>query len=222
MDISGRIAERVRRFREALGITQAEVGRRCGWTQQSFQNKESGKRKITLEEAIAISRALGVDIGDLIGNQDVRECLEKTKWSLRDYTLVPYFDIHACAGDGIFVDGEFTLGTVAFKTEWLFGLEFDPERLGLIRVSGMSMSPSILDGDMLLVDTSRRARTIKTDVAYVVLYDGELMVKRIEKSSDGGVVLYSDNPINRNITVPPTMMDLFAVKGRVIWLSRTL
>lgn len=80
-----------------------------------------------------------------------------------------------------------------------FGREFirqhtraKPEELFFAQGIGDSMFPTLLDSDVLLIDTSQKVVNIAAKV-WAVAYGGMGMVKRISPAKGGGVMLHSDN-----------------------------
>ena len=59
--------ENIRRLREQLGYSQAELARRVGggFQQQTIVKIEKGARPLRLAEAVAVADALSVDVSDL-------------------------------------------------------------------------------------------------------------------------------------------------------------
>jgi phage repressor protein C with HTH and peptisase S24 domain len=87
----------------------------------------------------------------------------------------------------------------------------------MIRVEGDSMSPTLEDGDEILVDRDHRRVEARGGI-FVLRLDGVLMVKRL-RSAVGGVEIVSDNPAYPPRVVPARAID---VVGRVAWLSRAI
>ncbi len=56
----------VRVWREYRGLTGAKLAKRAGATQSYISNIETGKRQGSLQTMMAIARALGVDVEDLV------------------------------------------------------------------------------------------------------------------------------------------------------------
>lgn len=61
---------RIREFRKAAGLTQAELGARVGLHQTQIGNLENGARNLTLEWARRIARALECAVADLLSEAD--------------------------------------------------------------------------------------------------------------------------------------------------------
>jgi phage repressor protein C with HTH and peptisase S24 domain len=111
------------------------------------------------------------------------------------------------------------LGVVPFKEDWLRGLYEGPlERLKVTRGKGDSMQPTIMDGDIVIVDTAHR-RIDDQDRIWAVAY-GELgMIRRVRVTPRGSWLLMPDNSIVR----PDEVGDgEVAVIGRVIWIGRRI
>lgn len=86
------------------------------------------------------------------------------------------------------------------------------------RGDGDSMQPTILDGDIVLIDTSQKTIN-KQDRTWAVSYGDLGMIKRIRRLPDGDYHILSDNA-----AVAPTIAhdDEMYVIGRVIWIGRRM
>ncbi len=62
--------ERVAKLRKLRGLSQTELGRMVGLSQSSLSHLESGGRKLIIEEADRLARALQCDVGDLVRQAD--------------------------------------------------------------------------------------------------------------------------------------------------------
>ena len=61
----GRVTNRIRKLREAAGLTQAELADRVGATRQTIIAIEKGKFGPTVGLALALARVLKVSVEDL-------------------------------------------------------------------------------------------------------------------------------------------------------------
>lgn len=82
-----------------------------------------------------------------------------------------------------------------------------------VTVSGDSMAPTLSDGDVIIVDTSRTA--IDASDIYVVRIGGDLVVKRIHRRVDGSLVLKGDNPAYEPEHVMSNAVGSLQVLGRM-------
>jgi phage repressor protein C with HTH and peptisase S24 domain len=127
------------------------------------------------------------------------------------FVRVPRLAIAASAGAGASVDAELELAAALIPAALARRLRL--ERGSVIRVRGDSMEPGLRDGDLLLVDTARRAPDARGGV-YVIRLDDALMVKRVRRG-EGGLRASSDNPL-----APPLPVGPIEVIGQVVWQMR--
>ena len=90
----------------------------------------------------------------------------------------------------------------------------------MISASGDSMEPTISSDDILLVD--RSINEIVYDSIYVVLINGELYVKRFQKTPSRTLLMISDNQKYKSFELK--LEDDIRVLGRVVyhWTGGTL
>lgn len=96
----------------------------------------------------------------------------------------------------------------------------NPDKMVLMRVAGDSMQPEILDGDVVLLDQSKK--DIIPGRIFAVGFDDAIYLKRIDKQP-GKVILKSVNeeaypPIELDIR--GDMAEYFRVIGKVVWSGR--
>jgi transcriptional regulator with XRE-family HTH domain len=61
------LAQRIKRYRNAIGLSQADLADACGWKSQSrVGNYEAGTREPTLADIAVIAQALGISESDLL------------------------------------------------------------------------------------------------------------------------------------------------------------
>jgi transcriptional regulator with XRE-family HTH domain len=66
---------RIREIRKAAGLTQAELGERTGFGQDSISNYENGRRPLRLNELRVLARELTCAPADLLDDSDNPERL---------------------------------------------------------------------------------------------------------------------------------------------------
>ena len=127
--------------------------------------------------------------------------------------------VRASAGPGAFAGEEIGKSSFAFEERWLKSLTpSHADQLSIIRVEGDSMSPTLADGDDILIDRGDAAERLR-DGIYVLRTDDVLVVKRIALHPVGGrITLQSDNPAYPDW--PDCHLDEIHVIGRVIWAGR--
>ena len=129
---------------------------------------------------------------------------------------IPLRDIDLAAGAGAVVDQEDVVGHLAFRADWLKRRGIDASQASIVRVTGRSMEPTLLEGSSVLVDETRRRRRAG-EIFAVRSLDGGVL-KRLEKDDRGRWLLVSDNP--RYDPVPWGPDD--ELVGQVRWTARAL
>jgi phage repressor protein C with HTH and peptisase S24 domain len=132
-----------------------------------------------------------------------------------EFVLVPYYDVHASAGHGRFVASQPATRNYAFDRQWLaLQIGIPAHRLALIPVSGNSMEPDLVDGDLVLID--RGDVEVLREGVYVFEVDDGLFVKRLSLRGDKLVIVSANH--NYPIQEVSTMRDnpTFRLHGRVI------
>ena len=134
---------------------------------------------------------------------------------------VPRLDVDAAAGAGAFDGDERGSGHIAFDPAWLKRVARGaPDQLSIIRVAGDSMTPTLADGDDILVDRGDAVARLR-DGIYVLRLDGALVVKRLALNPAARTLsIRSDNPAYpRWPDCDPAAVDIV---GRVVWAGRRI
>jgi len=105
---------------------------------------------------------------------------------------------------------------LALRHDWVRTMfNTDPDSLEVVVAEGHAMSPTISDGDLVLVNTSDRAFA---DVGiYVLEIAGRLRISRVQHRLDRTVLLISDNPVYQAEVVSADLVSSVRIMGRVVW-----
>jgi phage repressor protein C with HTH and peptisase S24 domain len=179
------------------------IGRNPAYLQQYV--KRGSPRELAERDRARLAGYLGVDESQL--GARVNEAA----------FVVPRLDVGASAGPGGLVDAEDARQGFAFPPALLRQLGVRTSAASMIRVQGDSMSPTLEDGDEILVNRDDR-RVGPRGGVFVLRLDDELVVKRL-RPAVGGVEVVSDNPTYPARVVPTSRADVI---GRVAWLSRAI
>lgn len=107
-------------------------------------------------------------------------------------------------------------GNLAMNRQWLAAhLQHTTGQLMEVQMVGDSMSPTLLDGEMILVDCG--VTKVVVDDIYVVDMLGQRLVKRLQRKTDGSLVIISDNAAYEREVVPRARVNEIAVFGRKVW-----
>jgi hypothetical protein len=190
------------------------IGKNPAYIQQFI--KRGTPRKLDEDDRRTIARYLGVSEA-LLGGPDNSQGGDSADGMIK----VPRLDIGASAGHGAITGSEAAVSHIAFDPKWLRQLcKGGTNHLSFIRVQGDSMSPTLADGDDILVDGADSADRLR-DGIYVLRREDTLMVKRLAINPFAAqATVTSDNPAY------PEWKDVelstLAVIGRVIWAGRRL
>ncbi len=174
------------------------------------------------ERLATIGAATGVSIDWLLLGRGSKSSTVKAEESreIDGSEAVQRFGVSASAGDGA-VPAEYPEMETVDVPRWVLE-RFDLKRTNarVLSATGISMVPTIGDGDLLLIDVSKPARMPVDGSIYVLSIDDALFVKRLRRSSEGWVLvsdnreMYPEEPITPGRSV--------TVHGRVVWADRKL
>jgi phage repressor protein C with HTH and peptisase S24 domain len=203
---------------------------------------ETGKRSPDWEYLDSLGK-LGADLGyiltgerseaslpktaaDIIRGMERRQLADRLEIAAPDFVQVPLHEADLAAGDGRTNDREEVEGHLAFRRSWLKRLGVSAAGAVIARARGESMSPTIQDGDVVLIDRfsaepptkSREAGDARPAPIYALLDDGAARIKRLALATPGMLALLSDNP-----AVPPEFRPASSVSiiGKVRWWGHT-
>lgn len=196
--------------RKAKGLTQVEVARAIGLTQNGYSYWENGKAKIDKDQLLKLASLFEVSVDYLLGN-----------------TTVP-----AVTGSNIVripVLGAIPAGIPLEAIEEIIGWEDIPESMCAggkeffaLEVKGDSMWPDYLPGDVVIVRKNPCFESGDVCVVYINGYDATL--KQVKSQDDGSLTI-----IPRNQSYPPRtyskeeVMELpISIAGVVVELRRKI
>jgi hypothetical protein len=197
------------------------LGRNAAYVQQFV--KRGTPRRLAEEDRARLAAFFGVP-ESLLGGRPERVATPAGALpgtgSRVAMAFVPRLAIGASAGSGASIDGETADAGFAFDPRWLRKLGADPRALSIIRVEGDSMSPTLNDGDDILVDAQDTAVRLREGI-FVLRLDDMLMVKRVARApGQGRIAVTSDNP--HYPSYPDLAADSISLVGRVIWAGRKI
>ncbi|MDQ4418904.1 S24 family peptidase [Sphingobium sp. DEHP117] len=213
---------------ENYGSLSRLLGRNAAYIQQFI--KRGTPRKLDEEDRRLLARYFGVDEmmlgapGPGAPPHMLSDQRQESKIfpKLESVVAIPRLLVEASAGHGALADDEEKVATIGFDRHWLKQLGLSPETVSIIDVKGESMSPTLVDGDTIMVDRADGAERLR-DGIYVLRLDDALMVKRVALSPQRGVAALTVSSDNRHYPtwqdVDPALVDIV---GRVVWSCRRL
>lgn len=192
-------------------------------TYRAYENDQNGYTKYASKFAKLLKVSTDwLLVGGPIPDNEDKSRLVADADGLQDkfnIELIRNVDIGYAMGDGALIDDYPELGMTPFDRNFLRALGarlFD--RLFLCRGEGDSMSPTILDSDLVLIDASVQRVTMQ-DRIWALTVAGAGMIKRVRMLPGDEVMVISDNP-----AVPPQVYqaDDVHIVGRVLWIGRRM
>lgn len=198
--------------------TTHAFARRARIPDSSLRNYLNGSMP-GLKKLLQIAEAAGVTLDWLISGAGPMRPGAELRPVSEGFSLIPRLDIRAAAGAGAHNSSEESSEALPFPTDLLRMHGVNPRTARLLQSSGDSMVPTILDGDMLLVDTSMQS--FVDDSIYVLVFAGRTLVKRLQMLRSGDILIKSDNKeLFEDETVPADEVPQINVAGRVKWYGR--
>lgn len=176
-----------------------------------------------------LAKALGISVGDLLPDafgrassrllESLGEGDQSASRADDDDVEIQQWDISYGMGGGSYLDLPVTGETHKFSRSWLQLFTHAPaDKVFLATGTGDSMTPTIHDSDIVLVDTTQREVRM-ADRIYAAAYGQTGIIKRLRPMPDGSVKILSDNP---SVT-PETAYDgELHVVGRVVAIVRKM
>ena len=169
--------------------TQADLARLFNTSSQVIKNWEN--RGVPAQIAIDVESMFGVSPTLLMTGKAPKK---QSKALGPGVVRFDRLDVRPHAGDGAQpVDFPSVVDTIEVLESWAF------EKLGtnnsnkikIVTNKGVSMSPTIKDGDILFVDVT--TRYFDGDGIYVIDWNGRLLTKRLIAKLDNRIAISSDN-----------------------------
>jgi phage repressor protein C with HTH and peptisase S24 domain len=171
-----------------------------------------------------IADLLGVPIGYLFGTTDEKEHVRDEGFfadAAREMNavLLQEVDIRYGMGGGGFSSDVLPGAPVAFPREWIRGLlKGGFEKAFIAHATGDSMSPTLADGDVVIIDRSQR-HLGDQDSVWCIAFGDLCMIKRVRALPDGSYEIHSDNPSVSPMTAHDGELHII---GRVVWTGRRI
>jgi phage repressor protein C with HTH and peptisase S24 domain len=225
MIVTARLKERM----EDQDVSQAELARRVGVSQQTIGKLVSGSSQSSAY-LHKIARALKTTAEYLDGETDEPSLAaaatpagttDLSSTDEEDDVLIDMIDLAYGMGGAFLDSDQVEVERVKFSRSWLRQFTNTlPRHLVSTRGIGDSMMPTIHDRDVVIIDKSQtRVELNMGEKIWACVYGGVGMIKRLRPMPDGTVKISSDNLVIRDEVAADG--DLFIV-GRVIAVVRSV
>ncbi|HDL1190981.1 TPA: helix-turn-helix domain-containing protein [Mannheimia haemolytica] len=219
------LASRLKIVLDQKGLTQEKFAEQIGVSQPSVFKILNGQTR-NPTRIYEIANVLDVDVNWLKTGKGEAPDFAKigknpTAYEEESSMLrLEVLDVYASAGNGSFVTGDLTAYTHAVEFENAYFAQVfqraNAKGLSIINVNGDSMEPTIGNGDLLFVDTTKSA--YQGDGVYVFSYGENLYVKRLQFAGDELLVI-SDNPLYKEWRITSENEHKFQIHGKVEFMQ---
>lgn len=186
-------------------INQSLLAESLGITRQTVSNRIKNESQITVNELKKIEEFFGVNLF-----QDTSE----SRTTCIDY----YSDVFASCGNGSIVFSEDKI-KLSIATLLIDGFS-KQKKYSMINATGNSMSPTIDNGDKLIVE-HWNGEQIQDNKVYVFCFNNEFFVKRLSKNLDE-IIIKSDNPDYRVRTINGNTLQELILVGKIVGVIKSL
>ena len=196
----------IKKYREKMGISQAELSRRIGVSRQTFNNYELGKREADYETLLKIAEELHTSVQALLTDENLEPqngiVLEKD-----NIFMIPIFKT-VSAGFGAYADDQ-----ICGYEPLYFETKREAEETLAIAVKGDSMYPKIEEDDLVVVHKQDYFENGDIVVA-VVCGENDGFVKRAFQTEEK-LTLESINPSYPPMVFSGSKLDDIKIMGVV-------
>lgn len=204
-----RIGDRIKEARRRAGLNQPALAKACGWASQGrVSNYERNLREPKTSDVRLIAKALGVSEAWLwTGSNEGASSTTSEK-----------MDSDAIVEIG-FLDDAGALDKLVFTNAWFSERSLSRASVYAYCAAGNSMSPTINDGEILVIDTS--STTPSPNKVFVLRSpSGELMLRRFLQSMTGDYIVSCDNTDKAKFPderISANDISSIQIVGRVVW-----
>ncbi len=208
--------ERVREARLRSGLSQKALGSKVGVSASAVSLWETGETSLTGKHLLQCAKVLGMNAEFLLGMDEGKRAVKiETPSSVATVgtndriAMIPYYGRDA------------TEEGLILQRDWLVQKGINVEQSRMIVAPGNSMAPTIADGCIVMIDTSKK--DLQNGKVFACLIYGEAQIKRVFRSLSGEWRLASDNQnkiLYPDETVPPGVS--VEVIGQCVWQAGDL
>ena len=187
-------------------VNQSAIADSLGITRQTVSNRIKNDSQVTVSELKKIEDFFNISLLNSNFSDDNIAYL--------DY----YSDVFASCGNGSIV---FSEEKTKLPISTLLISNYSKNKTySMINASGDSMSPTIINGDKLIVEHWQDSQ-IQDNKIYVFCFNNNFFVKRLSKNLDE-IIIKSDNPDYRTRTINGSTENELILIGKIVGIIKTL
>ncbi len=211
------IGARLKLEMKKQGLNSSELARRAdlltSFLYDIIRGKSSNPSTIKLAR---VADALGISLSYLVRGEEETPSHQDSQASGNEYLYVPWLEI---SGNGNTARAE--AEPYSFQKEWIAShFDSDMEDLRVLDIDGDSMEPTLLNHDIVLVDTGRK---VPSPAGIFILFDGlGFVAKRLEYVSELKTPHIRGISDNQHYSTYECSLSEATIMGRVVWFSREI
>lgn len=212
-----KFGKRIKEIREAKDLTMTDVEKRAGLKVGNISRIEKGTQWVSEDSLYSIADALGVPVASFFTNEEIPA-------NESGYVTFDRLNVRASAGPGSeLVEYPEVLQEIRVLESWArqtLGV-IDHDKVKIITCKGDSMVPTVRPGDIVFVDIS--IRNFQAEGIYVLAWQNNLLLKRLNALWNGKLAIQSDNDsVYKTEYVLASEEDQLSICGKVLgwWTLR--
>ena len=218
-ELSAGLIERINMLRGAQSLKAYSEAIGVGY--QTMRSIMAGGHP-RIDTFVDIAAAAGVSVEWLATGEGVQRPgpvapNEPTLNDAAELISIPRLDVRASAGGGLSDGTGDLVGHQDIMSSFLRSLGCVPGRVALVENRGDSMmrpdGTGIPDGSLSIVDTRAADEPIITGAIYVFSIDDVVLIKRLERNTDGTLTYHADNPRYEPVKIDREDMQLLRIGG---------
>jgi len=193
-------------YKTGTFINQSQLADSLGITRQTVSNRIKNNSQVTVSELKRIEEYFGISLFN-----------ESTEDDKNVIYINYYSDVFASCGNGTILFSNDKV-KMPISTQLIKGFS-KQKSYSMINAAGNSMSPTIDDGDKLLVE-HWNGEQIQDNCIYVFCFNSEFYIKRLSKNLDE-IIIKSDNPEYRTRTINGSTINELTLIGKIIGIIKS-
>lgn len=191
-----------------------KIGRKDSYVQQYI--KYGFPKRLNEVDRKRICQILNIEEKELLDDELLRNGVPETplinlselSGMPQDYICIDIIEPHI----GETISNSHIIGRMAINYKEFYGwCNGNPYNLKIMRLNSDNMEPSVPSGSLIIYDSS--VIEYVSDGLYIVQYDNQITLKRLQKTSPENFLLKSENPRYQDIRCP---IEEITILGRAI------
>lgn len=229
------IGERIRLHRKSAGLTLQQMEALTGINNGNLSRIERGNQNLTEPTLSKIAGALGITLTQLLDTfgDRISAAHEHGAITIPPHVFCTYKALTELPqGANILIsriavkevlDGQKAWqldasNPLLFNSTQIRNIDAAPPSMAAIVNRGRGMEPRLFDGDSVICSLAH-TEVPEDGGVFVIMYDGDLMVRRLFRRPGGGVIIKCDNPDFPVIDVLRAELENLVIIGRVKYRS---